>query len=351
MGKVELPEGYSAEQIKIRDADDELISEINDLRNQIAAEARPELPGRPRSEAINDVRKMRSTWEDWTAIVRAPSGELVAGVLGGVNRTGDNEHVFDFELGVLQSHRRRGIGAWGLHATAAAAADAGATLLLAWTDAAVESGEAFARWAGFDAGLVERESDLVLADVDWDMVEQWVAEGPQRAPGYGIEFVRGPYPRELYDDVIAWQHVMNTAPREDLQVNDEHETPEWLAEGEDRFASSSKDRLEYIARHTESGAAIGGTAIFYEPWTPNLAWQGATAVHPDHRGHALGKWLKAANLLKVRDLLPDVEIIRTGNAYSNDPMLGINNKLGFKETRAFTVWQAPAETVLKRIGS
>ena len=351
MGKVELPEGYSADQIKIRDADDDLIAELNDLRNELAAEARPELPGRPRAEAINDVRKMRSTWEDWTILVRGPSGEMVAAVLGGVSRTGDNEHLFEVELGVLPAHRRKGIGSWGLQAAATAATEAGATLLLGWTDAAVESGEAFARWAGFDAGLVERESDLVLANVDWDMVEQWVAEGPRRAPGYGIEFVQGPYPKELYEDVIAWQHVMNTAPREDLQVNDEHETPEWLAENEARFASSSKDRLEYIARHTESGAAVGGTAVFYEPWTPTLAWQGATAVHPDHRGHALGKWLKAAMLLKVREVFPQVDIIRTGNAYSNDPMLGINNKLGFKETRAFTAWQASTETVLQRLGS
>ena len=351
MGKAQLPEGYSAEQIKIRDADDDLIAEINDLQNALAAEARPELPGRPRDEAIIDVRKMRSTWEDWTTLVRSPSGDLVAGAFGGVSRTGDNEHLFEVDLVVLPAHRRRGIGCWGLRAAAAAAAEAGATLLIAWTDAAVKSGEPFARWAGFDPGLVERESDLVLANVDWDMVEQWAAEGPDRAPGYGIEFVRGPYPKELYDDVIAWKDVMNTAPREDLQVNDEHDTPEWLAESEARFAASARDRLEYIARHTESGAAIGGTAVFYEPWIPTVAWQGATAVHPDHRGHALGKWLKAANLLKVRELLPDVEIIRTGNAYSNDPMLGINNKLGFKETRAFTAWQASTETVLNRVGS
>lgn len=350
MSKAQLPEGYSAEQIEIRGAGDDLIAEINDLQNEIAAEARPELAGRPREEAINQIRKMRSTWEDWTTIVRAPGGSLAARFSGGVSRTGDNEHVFECELEVLPAHRRLGLGAWGVTAAAAAASGAGATLLMTWTDSAVGSGEAFARWAGFDAGLVERESDLVLANVDWDMVEQWVSEGPQRAPGYGLEFVRGVYPKELYDDVIAWQHVMNTAPRENLQVNDEHETPEWLAENEARLESSSRDRLEYIARHTESGAAIGGTAVFYEPWTPTLGWQGATAVHPDHRGHALGKWLKAAMLLKVRALLPDVEIIRTGNAYSNDPMLGINNKLGFKETRAFTAWQATVEQVRERVG-
>ena len=350
MGTPQLPKGYSAEQIKIRDADDNLIAEINDLRNQIAVEARPELPGRPLPEAINDVRKMRSTFEDWTTLVRSPTGELVAGAFGGVNRTGDNEHAYDLEVEVAPSHRRRGIGTWGLHTAAAAATEAGATLLVAWSDSTVDAGEHFARWAGFDLALVERESELTMANLDWDMVERWVADGPKRAPGYALEFVRGVYPRELYEDVIDWQHVMNTAPRDDLQINDEHETPEWLAENEARLESSAKDRMEYIARHVESGAAIGGTNVFYEPWTPTVLWQGATAVHPDHRGHALGKWLKAAMLLKVRELLPEVEVIKTGNAYSNDPMLGINNKLGFQETRAFQVWQQSVEKVVKLLG-
>lgn len=351
MRKVQLPEGYSAEQIEIRTAGDDLIAEINDLRNEIEAEARPELPGRPHAEAINNVRKMRSTWEDWTTLVRGPDRRLAAGLFGGVNRTGDNEHAFDLEISVLPAHRRRGIGAWALQRAALAAGEAGATLLVGWSDATITCGEEFARWAGFDLALVERESDLTLANLDWTMVERWVAEGPQRAPGYQLEFVRGVYPRELYEDVINWQHVMNTAPRDDLQINDEHETPEWLAENEARLESSAKDRMEYIARHVESGEAIGGTNVFYEPWTPTVLWQGATAVHPDHRGHALGKWLKAAMLLKIRELLPEVETIRTGNAYSNDPMLGINNKLGFQETRAYQVWQASVEKTLARLES
>lgn len=351
MSTPQLPAGYSPERIEIRTVADGLIAEINDLQNEIGTEARPELPGRPAAEAINNVRTMLSTWEDWTTLVRDSEGRLVALVAGGVNRTGENEHAFDLEVEVLPAHRRRGIGAWGLFEAAQAAAAARASLLIAWSDSTVTPGEAFARWAGFDSALVERESDLVLANVDWDMVQRWVDEGPGRAPGYSLRFVQGDYPEELYEDVIAWQDVMNTAPRDELQVNDERQTVEQLAEREARFASSERDRLEYIARHDESGTAIGGTNLDYFPWTPSLMWQGATAVHPDHRGHALGKWLKAAMLQKMRELFPDVEIVRTGNAYSNDPMLGINNKLGFKETRAFMVWQAPVDRILAGGGS
>lgn len=349
MGKTQLPEGYTAERIDIRTAIDELIAEINDLQNQLNAEARPELPGRPAAEAINDARHMRTKFEDWTLVVRDAAGSLVARATGGVDRDGDNQHVFEVEIGVLPAHRRRRVGAWCLQEAVTAAEAAGATLLLSWSDSVVKPGEPFANWAGFELALSERESELVLSEVDWAMVDRWVAEGPQRAPGYALEFLDGLYPEELYDDIIAWQDVMNTAPRGDLEVNDDHGSHEKLAEGEARLANSAATRLEYIARHTASGAAVGGTNVYYEPWTPTVLWQGATAVHPDHRGHALGKWLKAAMLQKVRELLPEVERISTGNAYSNEPMLGINNKLGFKETRAYLNWQAKVDQLLPRL--
>ena len=350
MAQPQLPEGYTAERVHIRQAGDDLLAELNAFQNAIEAEARPELPPKPAAETINDIRTMRSTIDDWSLFVRDSNGSLIGRASGCVERTGDNEHIFDFELQVLPAHRRRGIGRWALAETAEAARSLGATLFIAFADSAMSSAEAFARWAGFELALVERESDLILANVDWDMVEEWVTEGPRRAPDYRVDFFEGLYPKEIYDDVIAWQEVMNTAPRESLQVNDEHMTREELAEREARLAGSSKTRLEFQARHVPSGACIGGTALFHEPWIPTVAWQGATAVHPDHRGHALGKWLKAAMLLELRERIPQVEIVRTGNAYSNDPMLGINNKLGFKETRAHQFWQAPVAEVRARLG-
>ncbi|HUR48337.1 MAG TPA: hypothetical protein VMY88_02255 [Acidimicrobiales bacterium] len=349
MGETRLPEGYTAERIEIRRAGDELIAEVNDLMNVIAAEARPELAGRPAAEAINSVRHLRKKFEDWTTLVRDPAGTLVARAYGGVDRDGDNQHVFDVEIAVVPSHRRQRIGAWCLGQAVLAANRTGATLFIGSTDSTVTCGEAFAKWAGFELALSERESDLALADLDWEMVDRWVDEGPGRAPGYALEFIDGIYPEELYDDIIAWQNVMNDAPRGDLDVNDDHGSHEKLAEYEARLATSAVTRLEYIARHLDSGAVIGGTNVYYEQWTPALLWQGATAVHPDHRGHALGKWLKAAMLQKVRVLLPEVQVVTTGNAYSNDPMLGINNKLGFKETRAYLNWQGKTAQVQARI--
>ena len=62
-------------------------------------------------------------------------------------------------------------------------------------------------------------------------------------------------------------------------------------------------------------------------------------MRPEHRGHALGKWLKATNILRILVEWPEVVDIRTHNADSNDAMLGINNQLGFKPYTVDIHWQ------------
>ena len=347
-----LADGYSGRHIDdIRGAPDALLADIHALKVRLKAENRPGEPAEPLDEVINGIRKLPSEMEDWSYEVRDDSsGELVGLGRGGVERTGDNEHLFWFEPDVLAEHRRRGIGKWLLARATEAAHRAGAEILSGWTTSRVPGGEHFARAVEAEARQVHRESELDLTAVDWQMVDRWVDEAPARAPGYALELTEGLYPESHYDDVIAWWEIMNTAPRDNLDWNDDHLTKERLAEWEAQFAASSSSRWEFIARHLESGACVGVTNVWFADWNPLVIHQGDTGVHPDHRGHALGKWLKAAMLRKIRDERPQARIVRTGNAYSNDAMLGINNALGFKESCADTAWQLPVERAQKLVG-
>jgi len=47
--------------------------------------------------------------------------------------------------------------------------------------------------------------------------------------------------------------------------------------------------------------------------------------------------------LHVREIYPDLETVITGNAASNDPMLAINKKMGFKEHRPGNEYQITLE--------
>jgi mycothiol synthase len=63
---------------------------------------------------------------------------------------------------------------------------------------------------------------------------------------------------------------------------------------------------------------------------PYRVEQGLTGVRDEHRGRGLGKWLKAETMFFVRDELPEVRYINTGNADTNAAMVSINERMGFK---------------------
>ena len=349
MAAPQLPDGYDGRQIEqIRDVDGEFLASLHAFAVKVKAESRPGEPAAPLSELTNDIRKMPPEFENSTyAVTDSSTGELVGYGSGGVERTGDNEHLFWLDLDVLPQHRRLGIGRWLIHQMATAAHAAGAEILSAASTSVVPAGEEFARSVEAESKQVNRESELDLTALDWSMVDRWVEEGPTRAPGYALELYEGLYPESHYDDVIAWTDIMNTAPKDALSWNDDHLTKERLAGWEAQFASSAVDRWEYIARHVESAQCVGVTNVWLTEWNPAVINQGDTGVHPDHRGRALGKWLKATMLHQIRTERPQARVIRTDNAYSNDAMLGINNALGFRESRAITMWELPVEKALK----
>ena len=84
---------------------------------------------------------------------------------------------------------------------------------------------------------------------------------------------------------------------------------------------------------------MGGTEVTFEPWDATVALQQNTAIGEAHRGRGLAKWVKASMLDRIRRERPEVERLRTSNAFSNAPMLAINNMLGFKIIEARTEWQ------------
>jgi len=133
--------------------------------------------------------------------------------------------------------------------------------------------------------------------------------------------------------------VMNTAPREELDVEDTESTPERLRQVEATLAQRQMERWTMYARHVESGELAGYTEVLWNPNQPDLLLQDDTAVDPRFRNRGLGRWLKAAMLKKVLRDRPTVKRVRTGNAGSNAPMLRINRELGFKLYKSIAVWQ------------
>jgi hypothetical protein len=186
---------------------------------------------------------------------------------------------------------------------------------------------------------------LLLADVDRALVRRWVDEAPGRAPGYSLVTVDGRFPDDLVEDIVDVMHVMNDAPRDDLQMEDMKITVEQMREMEKGMLAQNVEHWSIFVRNDETGQLVGLTDVVWDPDQPETVFQGNTGVRPEHRGHALGKWLKAVMLERIMNERPNVVDIRTGNADSNDAMLGINKELGFKPYIAASNWQVTTETL------
>jgi mycothiol synthase len=239
---------------------------------------------------------------------------------------------------VRQPWRRRGVG-WQLTRPIIDTAEAeGRASLVANTFDSVPAGGAFALRLGARAARVNRTSELRMSEVDWDLVQSWTDAGRARAPGYRLDFWDGPFPDELAADAAAFHHIVQTKPRDDLDVADVILDAGHVAELDRALAEAGRQRWTIFVRDI-NGRCAGGTEVTFEPWDAAVALQQNTAIGEPHRGLGLAKWAKASMLDRIRRERPDVERVRTSNAFSNAPMLAINTALGFKIIEARTEWQ------------
>jgi len=74
-----------------------------------------------------------------------------------------------------------------------------------------------------------------------------------------------------------------------------------------------------------------------------------TAVHRSAQGNGIGRWIKSAMLLHVRENHPAMRWILTDNASSNGPMLNINIALGFRPYKLQSNFQIGIDDFAKAV--
>ncbi len=311
-----------------------------DLTNVLSAEVVPDDPLLPYDQAIEMHRNRPERIRRTSVRVRDGSDLLVASTGIAIDPDhDDNPDMLPVGVNVLAEHRRNGVGTQLLAHVVAFAKREKRTRLVGGTSSRLPAGEAFVLSLGAEKKQAMHMNRLMISDVDRALMETWVAEGPTRAEGYELIGWDGDVPDEHMDPFLAAVLVMNTAPRDDLEMNDFTLTPEEIRESEKVAAAAGYQQWQLIARRVSDGAWAGIHDIGWNPSEPDYVYVGATGVFPDHRGRALGKWLKAAMTLRVLDERPNVTEIRTGNADSNDAMLGINKEMGYKPFIDQAVWE------------
>ena len=270
-----------------------------------------------------------------------------------------NQHVVDIALDTHPNFRRRGLAKQLLHKVLELADLHKRSLIIGMTTDRIPAGDLVAEHLGASKGTEMHTHQLRLSELEAGLIETWLSvvnkhheshpsllpyyyecvEGRKNESGYELGCWEDEYPESGIEEIATLMEVMNTAPQENLQVEDEKITPDWLREKMTMFRSRDTHVWTLYLRHRASRELVGYTETFWNSEHPAVLWQAATGVVPAHRGHGLGKWLKAAMIQKVQTERPSVVSIRTNNADSNAAMLAINQKLGFRPFSKDTIWQ------------
>jgi GNAT superfamily N-acetyltransferase len=296
------------------------------------------------------------------ALFGAWEGETMIGRTSiGWEREADASTV-ELTLGVLPSHRRRGVGSRLLAAAEQAARDHGRSTSVAYSDHPdagtrnddgpvlhAPDGDArlpaslpaarFAEAHGYVLAQLERVSSLTL-DGRIDELRRELETRTARAATAGYHLARWTThaPADLVEAYAAAKERMAIdVPAGGVTIDEER----WDAARVREYESASLDggmNLLVAAAVTTSGAVAGYTELQL-PSGREFAYQYDTLVVGAHRGHGLGMLVKLANLVELAEIAPERAVVYTWNADENEHMLAINIALGFRRCGLEAAWQ------------
>ena len=327
---------------------DEVACDVNAFENGLAAELDPGQPPLPVALTKAYAKHWDPTEVDDAYVARAEDGTVV-GTAWMSAPIHDNPHLTFTRLGVAADHRCKGVATQLFARFVAFAAANDRTSLTLGADLYHPAADHFAAALGAPVAMRAHVNQLLLSDLPDGLIDEWIGGA---SPDYELCWVPdNDYPEEWIADLcIVTDVLMNDAPMDDVPVGERRTRPDQVRAIAKRTRAFGRDWWTLIARHKATGEAVGYTQMFYPHENPVMASQGATAVGGAHRGHALGRWLKAAMLERMMRERPDVTYVRTFNADSNDPMLAINFAMGFKnllEARRWVIDLADAEKWLE----
>jgi mycothiol synthase len=318
----------------LEETDEKGIASAAEMISAFEREVIPGEPDTPAAELVDDLRYV-PPHRHVSIGMATEAGETVGTVRLALDDTAGNEDLAEVDYLIIRPEWRR--AGKGRALVTALCQRTERPRLRAYTPTGHSGGTGLAIAVGATPGIIERQSRLRVADVDQEMLESWVGQAQDRANGYSLVCFDGPCPDELLELFASLVRVMNTAPR---SAGDEDVLPTPAEVRADHQALWR--RMAWVwtacARHDATGQLVGFTQLLASRARPWLGQQWDTGVDPKHRNLGLGRWLKAANALRLLDQRPEVTTIETWNAGVNATMLAINHAMGYRPVADWQEW-------------
>lgn len=313
-------------------------------------------PFRPdEAEEASRREEWREDSEAHYAALIVEGDRIVAEFGGGAPMPGsdnyaNNGHLLWAHAAVLRPWRRRGIGRLWLRHALECMPKTGATTLTTMTDE--PDGHAFLKPLAGEPKQLLRYSRVAFQDLDWAMIDAWIAEQAERAPDTRLEVFPRRLPEALWPEYCAAKtEQMRHIPRDGLDMGDWTFTPQNQADMYKWMDAQDADHHVIWVRDAD-GRIVALTDVAYFPYAPELIQQFFTGVDMGARGRGLGKLVKARMLRFVGDTYgyDQLRWVRTDNATTNAAMLAINVRLGFREYKVSGIYQATQAQIEAYLG-
>jgi hypothetical protein len=188
----------------------------------------------------------------------------------------------------------------------------------------------FARATGFEKKSQAINRRQHLQELPPGLAKEVHAEALAHAGDYELLRLAGESPDDLLHELAEVSAAINDAPLDDLEIEDEVYTADRVRAYETAQRLSGRRLYRVVARHRATGELAGHTVIAVDAERPAIGDQHDTAVARAHRGHRLGALVKADMMLWLAEAEPQLETVDTWNAESNDHMIGVNERLGYR---------------------
>ena len=290
----------------------------------------------PWQHAATEFRRemlMRHGWDgDVSPHYLAYAEKRPVGFLGINTSSYDNPELAWLDFAVHPDVRRRGHGTALFEAASRLCRELGRPLVGAdgWD---TEQTRGFAASVGLEHKSQSIQRRQHLRELPPGLVVELCDEAEKEAGDYELVRLCGYSPEELLEELAQVTMAINDAPLDGLEMDDELYTPERLRAYERAQIEGGFRFYRILARHRVTGELAGHTVVTVASEAPEIGDQHDTSVVRTHRGHRLGLLLKAD---LVRWLTgpdgpePQLATIDTWNTESNEHMIGINERLGYR---------------------